>query len=245
MRDATMNHMRCWVGLAQHTLNKEFPSFDFVQAMSAFDLRTRGGGVPRRRQLVLTPSLELKLRRLATAFKMPSLRREYVDRWCIAAKVVDETNGRSPSWDAWASAIAQIQHVRSGCRWNAQSRYVVQFGMCFLPVTSGIENLSRALQVSLATGGSMLPWRRSSGPSGCWSLTSHLLKSPAWGQRRRRCGPPCSPSNTRGRTSASGLTRACAAASTPRPNRPQGSNPRRSHSSSAFAPKLDHALLLR
>jgi len=73
-----MSHMRCWVGLAQHTLNAEFPSFDLAQAMSAFDLRTRGGGVPRRRQLVLTPSLELKLRRLATVVQMPSLRREYM-----------------------------------------------------------------------------------------------------------------------------------------------------------------------
>ena len=71
-RDEAMSHMRCWVGLAQHTLNAEFPSFDLVQAMSAFDLRTRGGGAPRRRLLVIAPSLELKLRRLASAFNMPS-----------------------------------------------------------------------------------------------------------------------------------------------------------------------------
>ena len=39
----------------------------------------------------------------------------------------------------------------------------------------------------------MLPRSRSNGLSGCWSLASHLWKSPAWGQRRQRCGPPLFP----------------------------------------------------
>ena len=119
MRNQTMSHMRCWAELAQHTLNAEFPSFDLVQAMSAFDMRV----APRRRQLVLTTSLKLKLRLLASAFKMPSLRREYVDRWCIAANF-DESNGQYSSWGAWPITIAKMQHVRGVCHSNAQIRYV-------------------------------------------------------------------------------------------------------------------------
>jgi hypothetical protein len=39
MRDQAMSHLMCWLGLAQHTLNAEFPSFDLAQSMFAFDLR--------------------------------------------------------------------------------------------------------------------------------------------------------------------------------------------------------------
>ena len=134
MRDEAVSHMRCWVGLAQHALSAEFPSFDLAQAMSAFDLRTRGGGAPRGRQLVLTPLFELG-NRVQDAFLAA----------CICGSLVHccQSLGRSqwPIFVVGCVGRRHRQHAAHAGRLppNAQILYFMQRRMCFLPATYGIE----------------------------------------------------------------------------------------------------------
>ena len=130
-RQEALSHMQAWVTLAKHTLEAEFPSFDLIQAFSAFDLPAG----PCKR-LVMTQALDQKLRRLSSTFQVNDFRTQFLDHWSFAHSAYEDAGYTCSCWHAWTMAL------------RARSRptelptallHVIQRGLCFLPVTSGIE----------------------------------------------------------------------------------------------------------
>ena len=126
--DDAFGHMRKWTCLAKEVLAAEFPNFDLINAFAVFALPERAKAPP------TDDDSEVRLRRLAQAFRAPDFPAEFRAHWYDAWSA----HKRAGKSNTYAQAWLQALNVRRPRPCSALRAVVLRY-CCFAGSTSRIE----------------------------------------------------------------------------------------------------------
>ena len=139
-----LEQLRVWTKLASVTCKAEFPEFSLICAYNVFSIPKQLKSLPQ-----VTRQMLVHIQRLSKSFSKPDLYHEFTEHLPWAARAYADSSFRVTPFDAWVSAIQRTEKLRDSCLDSL--RYVLQRGMCFSPVTSGIEQSFTALEKKLGS----------------------------------------------------------------------------------------------
>ena len=173
VKQQALRHLQSWTKLARDCLFAEFPEFALVCAFNCFILRKR-----RSPNAELTQDHHTKLLRLTKTFKAPDLVQQYKEHLSYAEAAYAKSNFTISYWDAWTEALqgSETMQVRHNlARPCGDLKYTLKRGMCFSPVTSGVEQSFTAIEAKL--GSRRLVGSSSSEARSIGLLVAHLSES--------------------------------------------------------------------
>ena len=142
VKSSCLEQLRLWTKLAKVTCEAEFPEFSLICSYQVFS-------IPKRPSQPVTQQMRVQLQRLSKSFSKPNLFDEFVEHLPWAARAYADASFKITHFEAWVSAIQCTEKLRS-CS-SDSLKYVLQRGLCFSPVTSGIEQSFTALENKLGS----------------------------------------------------------------------------------------------
>ena len=135
-----LKHMQAWVHLVKPALEAEFPSFGVINCFSVFALPKNKPD----KQVLSSPEVETKLKRLSVVFKKKGLMSQYRYYWHHAYVAFKAANFMCTYWVAWRQGIVS----GGGAHDSGDVLYVVKRGQVYAPITSGVEqNFSKLAEL--------------------------------------------------------------------------------------------------
>ena len=146
MKNRCLEPMQTWMKLAQITCQAEFPDFSLVCAYSVFTLSKQ-----QHLSLDMPPGTQLKLDRLSNALNQPNFSSEFKDHIAFAASVMNASGHTMDCFEAWGAALKHTEAIRGNVYPCKSLKFVLKRGVCFTPVTSGIEQSFTTIEAKLGS----------------------------------------------------------------------------------------------
>ena len=140
-----LSRMQTWTALARDCLMAEFPDFGLISAFGVFHLPKSNNP-----SFELTRAQDMKLQRLSKVFRRPKLSIQFRHHWNYAMRAYINSSFTIDYWSAWRVGIETVSKVKQGHPQHDLC-HVLMRGICFNPVTSGIEQSFTLIDAKYST----------------------------------------------------------------------------------------------